>query len=502
MRSTARPTASRRRRRESAPSRRRWRGSHCWLQRAPRHLPASWTIADRGAARRGDLRRPAGRRRGALYLPAGVRPGRAPARCLSARGASRRGRSGRPARARRGRRPALVAAHHATVRGRRDLGAGRARARRRRCASRSEAAARQRSPRAGRVGVGLTARPPCGWPCNPAWVSARASPSAMRIPGALVRSAERAVRAHRVRIYRPAGPAAARGAAAVRHELLRALIRVRAGSAGRASRAAEAVAPHGWVRIAVGPYGGTVWQGVIPNHADPGHPRRRSSTCHRMSRRTLRYPGAVPAARPARLALQLRRRSAARCSRRRADPRAPRAPLHRRAAAGRAVAAVRRGVDGPVGALRRAGRRALVRPPSPARGRASRAHAGRLLRRRTAASTSAAASRPLRHAGVVERILQVAQRRIARDTRRRPSAWRHDPQALLPAARPSCAQSTFASFSRPARASRRPCSRRARSRASSPASASTTCCDVTAGGHHGRAWRAVLPAGLLYALAR
>ena len=51
----------------------------------------------------------------------------------------------------------------------------------------------------------------------------------------------------------------------------------------------------------------------------------------------------------------------------------------------------------------------------------------------------------------------------------------HDPQALLPAGAAELRAGTFASFSRPAAASRRRCSRRARSPASSPASASNTC---------------------------
>jgi enterochelin esterase-like enzyme len=95
-----------------------------------------------------------------------------------------------------------------------------------------------------------------------------------RIPGGLIRAAQRAVRAQRVRIYRPAMPTAANALPLWRHALLEGLAFAFApAAASRSSRAAEAVAPHGWVRIAVGPYGGTVWQGVIPHRADPGHPR-------------------------------------------------------------------------------------------------------------------------------------------------------------------------------------------------------------------------------------
>ncbi len=95
-----------------------------------------------------------------------------------------------------------------------------------------------------------------------------------RIPAGLARRAEHAVRAHRLRTFRPAIPANAGEARPGHHQLLDGLAFAFApAAASRASRAAEAIAPHGWVRVAAGPYGGTVWQGVIPNRADPGHPR-------------------------------------------------------------------------------------------------------------------------------------------------------------------------------------------------------------------------------------
>ena len=43
--------------------------------------------------------------------------------------------------------------------------------------------------------------------------------------------------------------------------------------AEHAADAAAAVAPPGWVRVSAGPFGGTVWQGVIPDAADRNHPR-------------------------------------------------------------------------------------------------------------------------------------------------------------------------------------------------------------------------------------
>jgi enterochelin esterase-like enzyme len=112
-----------------------------------------------------------------------------------------------------------------------------------------------------------------------------------RIPGGLARAAERAVRAHRLRVYRPAPATGVRRPASTRHLVLEGLAFAFApAAAGRASRAAEVVAPYGWVRIAAGPYGGTVWQGVIPNHADPG--QRRASLVYLPPgiRPNLRYP--------------------------------------------------------------------------------------------------------------------------------------------------------------------------------------------------------------------
>ncbi len=68
--------------------------------------------------------------------------------------------------------------------------------------------------------------------------------------------------------------------------------------------------------------------------------------------------------------------------------------------------------------------------------------------------------------------------------------------------RPSCARAGSASSSPPAAGSARCCSPRATSPASWPASALEHVLDVTAGGHHGGTWRAVLPMGLRYAFAR
>jgi enterochelin esterase-like enzyme len=95
-----------------------------------------------------------------------------------------------------------------------------------------------------------------------------------RIPADLVRRVEHAVRAHRLRTFRPAIAASAGETRPWHHQLLEGLAFAFApAAASRASRAAAAIAPSGWVRVASGPYGGPVWQGVIPNGADPGHPR-------------------------------------------------------------------------------------------------------------------------------------------------------------------------------------------------------------------------------------
>jgi enterochelin esterase-like enzyme len=138
-------------------------------------------------------------------------------------------------------------------------------------------------------------RPRCGRLYNPASAWARASRSAAGIPG-WARSRRRPSRARRLRIYRPAIPAGASASPLSRHQLLEGLAFAFApaaapAAAGRSSRAAVAIAPYGWVRIASGPYGGTVWQGVIPNRADPGHPRASLVYLPPQVRPQARYPG-------------------------------------------------------------------------------------------------------------------------------------------------------------------------------------------------------------------
>lgn len=91
--------------------------------------------------------------------------------------------------------------------------------------------------------------------------------------------------------YRATFPVGPNTAPLWRHELLDGLGYAFATEvAERASRAATAVAPAGWTRIAVGPDGGTIWQGVIPDLAEPGHPRASLVYLPPNVRSALRYP--------------------------------------------------------------------------------------------------------------------------------------------------------------------------------------------------------------------
>ena len=123
------------------------------------------------------------------------------------------------------------------------------------------------------VGFGTAHRPQCRPPCEPPLRLGTGIAIGGRPPAGSF--AGRARRARTPHTDLPAGPPPrARPRADWGHQLLGGLaFAFASAAAGRASRAAAAVAPAGWARIAVGPYGGTVWQGVIPNRADPGHPR-------------------------------------------------------------------------------------------------------------------------------------------------------------------------------------------------------------------------------------
>ena len=170
---------------------------------------------------------------------------------------------------------------------------------------------------------------------------------------------------------------------------------------------------------------------------------------------------------------------------------------------GRADGAIRRRVDGGLGALRRAGRRALGRPPPPARGRQSGANAGRLLgrrlwqRRHGPASSRACSARWSRGAGTSRRPgtgrSQTRAHPSAQPTTRRRS-WRPT--------RPSCARAGVRFFVSAGRRERKVLLA-SRDFARELAGVRLEhVLDVTAGGHHGGTWRAVLPVGLRYAFAR
>jgi putative esterase len=95
-----------------------------------------------------------------------------------------------------------------------------------------------------------------------------------RAPRALLRAARRQSPLRRARSYPALSPIGPATLPLWRRRLADGLAYAFAApGAGRAVQIAAAVAPDGWTRIAAGPAGGTVWQGVIPDRADPGHPR-------------------------------------------------------------------------------------------------------------------------------------------------------------------------------------------------------------------------------------
>ncbi len=111
------------------------------------------------------------------------------------------------------------------------------------------------------------------------------------VPPGLVARIKRAVPQRRVRSYPAPSPIGPATLPLWRHRLLDTLAYAFSSpSADRAIRMATAVAPPGWTRIAAGPSGGTIWQGVIPNPADPGHPRASLVYLPPGVRRTARYP--------------------------------------------------------------------------------------------------------------------------------------------------------------------------------------------------------------------
>jgi enterochelin esterase-like enzyme len=95
-----------------------------------------------------------------------------------------------------------------------------------------------------------------------------------RVPGGLVQRIARVFPLRRVRSYPAVSPIGPASLPVWRHRLLDALVYAfTTPTAGHAIRTAAAVAPSGWARIAAGPSGGTVWQGVIASPAAPADRR-------------------------------------------------------------------------------------------------------------------------------------------------------------------------------------------------------------------------------------
>jgi enterochelin esterase-like enzyme len=112
-----------------------------------------------------------------------------------------------------------------------------------------------------------------------------------RVPHALLQRVALERAPHRVRTYAAAAPGSPAAPPQWHQQLQSALAYAfSTPSASRAVAGASAVAPAGWTDIAAGPAGGTIWQGVIPDHADPGHPRASLVYLPPGARRGARYP--------------------------------------------------------------------------------------------------------------------------------------------------------------------------------------------------------------------
>ena len=466
-------------------------------------LPRGWTIADTGP--RGGATY-AGRPIdgvGALYVPPGIAPGTRVrvAYLLAGRGdlvkvASRLGLAAAGDELSWQRTTAPFAVVVTSARGPRTLGVAMSFAQHLLALSRVSA-------RRAVIGVGPDAAAALRSALRPGLRLGTAIGIGGRIPGGLARAAERAVRAHRVRVYRPAPPTGAGRTPTSRHQLLEGLAFAFApAAAGRASRAAEAVAPYGWVRIAAGPYGGTVWQGVIPDRADPGHPRASLVYLPPDVSPDLRYPAIY-------LLHGLR-----------GSPYSFVGGLRLAAVADTLIHAHR--VHPFIAVMPPAGHsvqfdgewtgtweRYVVGDVLPwserhlplSAGPAARALAG------FSAGAYGAVDMGLRHPGMFGTLESwsgyfKAPRDGSLATATASERAAHDPRALLPAASPELRAAGVRFFLSAGRHEPRTLlATRAFARLLSDLGLEHVL-HVTAGGHHGRTWRAVLPAGLLYAFAR
>ena len=237
-------------------------------------LPSSWTIADRGPRGGAIYAGTPVDGVGALYLPAGVPPGRRlRVAYLLAGSGSAADLARRLGLAASGDQLSWLRTTPAFAVVITSAHGGRALAEALRFAQRTLPVSRSASRRAV-IGLGRQARAALRAALRPTLQLGTGIAIGGQVPPGLLRAGEQAVGAGRVRIYRPAirpGETPQMDWSRLLREGL--AFAFAPAAAGRSSRAAGAVAPPGWVRIAVGPYGGTVWQGVIPNSGDPGHPR-------------------------------------------------------------------------------------------------------------------------------------------------------------------------------------------------------------------------------------
>ncbi len=256
----------------------------------PAALPASWAIADHGARGGVTYGGPAVDGVGAVYLPAGTVAGRrVPVAYVLAGGnapqlARTLGVAGIGDQLSWQRTTPPFAVVVVTPHGRGGL------ARAMRFAQAALPLSRTAAARAV-IGLGVHARAALAAVAEPGLRVGTGVAIGGRVSRTLLRTLVRGLPLRRVRSYRAVSPIGPSTLPVWRHRLLDGLaFAFAAPSAERAARQAAAVAPAGWTRIATGPSGGTVWQGVIPDTAAPGHPRASLVYLPPGVRRHARYP--------------------------------------------------------------------------------------------------------------------------------------------------------------------------------------------------------------------